>query len=120
MEMAPSKVVPSDKEVAPPEGHEVEYIAGRFRDAKGAASPRWKLRGNPPSYVTAAGQAMSAPALDGGADGWEWSVPIILPDGVLWSRAGRKGAENLFVVPDGAGAVNGVRTHRTTPNSLSE
>ena len=97
----------SGKEVAPPEGHEVEYIAGWFRDAEGAASPLWKLRGNAPSYVTAAGQALSAPAVGGGADDWEWSVPIILPDGVLWSRAGRKGADNLFVVTDWAGAVRG-------------
>lgn len=92
----------SGNKEAPPEGHEVEYIAGWFPDHEGGVSPLWKIRDDGATYVTATGQTLSAPAAN---DYERWS-PIFLTDGVLWSQVGRQGADR-FVLTDGTGAVQG-------------
>jgi hypothetical protein len=90
----------SGKEVAPPEGHDVDFIARWTLDDEGAVSPLWRLGSDRTSYVTASGQSLSAPSVGSNAGGW----PMPLSDGVLWSRVEEDGA-SLFVVTDRTGAV---------------
>jgi len=93
-------------EVSPPEGHEVEYIAGWFPDEEGGASPLWKLRGDGASYVTATGRTLLVPS-SGEHEAWS---PLFLADGVLWSQQVERERADLFVVQDGTGAVQGTYT----------
>ena len=90
----------SGDEVAPPQGHEVDWFEGWFPDAAGTLSPLWRLRGEATSYVTATGRTLPVPAT---GDNRVWS-PILLSDGILWSQL-ELGGPSLFVVADEAGAV---------------